>query len=185
MTDQVQDAENTQEAQAPQVVEIPQQHAEMVERIVSFTNQAFNVPFEFTIVVGDMESLWLVGPFGTFAIALGVSTSPDGSNKFNAISVSLDADPHFAAVTTHSFANEFGLVYMEPHAAGNGAQEGQILFGDAGFQAFSLRREAQVRARLVELATEAGRSQATLEDQSQKLFVPPKELVDTNGRVLK
>lgn len=185
MTEQAQETQNAPEAQAPVKVEIPQQHAELVNRILDYTEKAFNVPFEFTIIVGEQESVWMVGPFGTFAIALGVSASPEGANKFNAISVCMDADPHFAAVTTHSFANEFGLVYMDPHAAGNGAQEGQILFGDAGFQAFSLRREAQIRARLVELATEAGRSQATLEDQSQKLFVPPKELVDANGRVLK
>lgn len=177
--------------QAPveQVFEIPEVYAAKVADIVEYTRTAFagDKTFEWNINPGEHGSLFLVGPYGTLVIALGVTPSGHPDESIDAISVSLDACPHLAAVSSHAYATKFGLVFMDPHAQGVGEAYNQVLFGQAAYHAKSVLDEARLRAKVVELTQEASR-QVSKENEptmAEKIMAPPKELVDAHGRVLK
>uniref|UniRef100_A0AAU6W3V6 YbjN domain-containing protein n=1 Tax=Pseudomonas phage Cygsa01 TaxID=3138529 RepID=A0AAU6W3V6_9VIRU len=174
------------EAKAPAYV-IPEKFQQKVADILEYTKAAFNVPFEFTLQNGEGDAFWLLGPYGTFVIALGVSPSGKLEELIDVISVSLEAETHFAAVTSHAFATKFGLIYMDPHCPGFGAQEGQLLFGPAAYDAKKVIDEARLRAKVVELAGEAARQEVKANEPTlaEKIMGGPKELIDAHGRVLK
>lgn len=172
---------------APAVV-IPEHLQPLVDEILEYTKVAFNVPFEFTIQNGAVEgSVFLLGPYGTFVIALGVATTNEpNAERINAISVSLEAETHFAAVTTHSYAVKFGLVYMDPHCP-SATDDGQVVFGPDAYRHKGLIDEARLRAKVVELAGEAAR-QASADAQptlAERMQLGKKGLVDAHGRPMK
>jgi hypothetical protein len=167
--------------------EIPEVFKQKVADILEYTKTAFNIPFDFTLQNGDHGSFWLIGPYGTFCIVLGVTPDSHPDTLINAISVSLEAETHFAAVTSHAYATKFDLVYMDPHCAGFGQHEGQLLFGPAAYQAKQVIDEARLRAKVVELAGEAARQEVKANEPTlaDKIMGGPKELIDAHGRVLK
>lgn len=171
----------------PQVITVPEAHREKVEAILEYTKSAFTIPFEFTLQPGVEGSFWLVGPYGTFIIALGVHPDGQPDLTIDTISVSLESEPHFAAVTTHTYATKFGLVYMDPHCQGVGENQNDVVFGKGAHEAKAIIDESRLRAKVVELTQEAARQVAednkpTLAD---KIMGGPKPLIDAHGRVLK
>lgn len=169
------------------VVIIPEKYASKVADILEYTKGAFSVPFEFHLDHGAEDSFFMVGPYGTLVIALGVTPEGKPDERIDAISVSLDADPHQAAVTAHAYASLFGLSFMAPHAQGVGEAYNQILFGEQAYGAKALLDEARVRAKVVELTREASRQVSAEKEPTlaDKIMGGPKVLIDAHGRELK
>jgi len=161
----------------------PEQLQARIDEIQAYATEAFkgNQEFTFTLQDGDKGAKWMIGPYGTICIALDVHQ--DGKDDlFDAISVSLDGDIHFLAVASHAFATKFGLIYMDPHAAGFGANEGQIHFGQVAYEAKAVSDEARLRAKVVELTKEAA-SQVSSEN-AVKIATPATDIVGLDGNKL-
>lgn len=170
-------------APASEPVVIPEQHKALVDEILAYTKTAFNVPFTFEVQVGEGDSVWLVGPLGTFAIGLGAPGQTNSESEpqlMNLISVSLEGDPQFLCVTSHAYANKFGLTYMEPHVMGVGPKEGALVFGQEAYHTKQLVDEAKVRHRIIEIAGEAARTAAF----DEVVTGGKPALVDANGQAL-